>query len=91
MWTSIWRAVQGRDYGHGMGRPEKLTPERQRPADLLERWAGAWVAIKDGEVIAAAHNARELVPQLHEMGAAAEGAVARYVPRPSDTIVIGVG
>jgi len=67
-----------------MQKPERLPPS-------LKGWEGKWVAIKDGEVIAAAHNARELVPKLHELGPEGEGAVARYVPPPSDTIVIGVG
>lgn len=85
----LWWVSEDLRYGCGMARPERLAPEPQ-PADLT-RWAGCWVALKNGEVIAAAHNARELVPQLHEMGSSADGAVARYVPRPSDAIVIGVG
>lgn len=66
-----------------------LEPER-RLRDL-DRWEGLWVAVKDGKVIAAASNSRELVPKLVEMGPAGQGAVAQYVPRRSDTIVIGVG
>lgn len=62
----------------------------RRLADL-DRWEGMWVAVKDGKVIAAAHNSRDLVPKLVEMGPAGRGAVAQYVPRPSDTIVVGVG
>jgi hypothetical protein len=50
-----------------------------------------WVAVKDGKVIAAAYNSRELVPKLAEMGPAGRGAVAQYVPPRSDTIVVGVG
>jgi hypothetical protein len=50
-----------------------------------------WVAVKDGEVIAAAYNSRELVPMLVAMGPAGRGAVAQYVPHHSDTITIGVG
>ena len=66
-----------------------LEPERKLPD--LDRWAGLWIAVKDGEVIAAAHNSRDLVPMLIEKGPAAVGAVAQYVPHPSDTIVVGVG
>jgi hypothetical protein len=64
-------------------------PER-RPAEVA-RFVGCWVAVKDGHVVAAAHNARELVPMLHELGEAARGAVAQYVPHPSDAVMIGVG
>jgi hypothetical protein len=65
-----------------------LEPERRLPD--LDRWEGLWIAVKDGRVIAAAHNSRDLV-QLTETGPAGRGAVAQYVPRRSDTIVIGVG
>jgi hypothetical protein len=50
-----------------------------------------WVAVKDGEVIAAAHNSRDLVPMVREKGPAGQGAVAQFVPQRSDEIVIGVG
>ena len=66
-----------------------MEPERRLAA--LDGWEGYWVAVKDGEVIAAAHSSRELVPKLHEMGQAGRGAVAQYVPHESDVIVIGVG
>jgi hypothetical protein len=74
--------------GRAEGR-KPLEPERRLPD--LDRWEGLWVAVKDGKVIAAAHNSRELVPKLIEMGEAGRGAVAQYVPRRSDTIVVGVG
>lgn len=79
--TSVW------GYRRGMART--WTPE-SRPAELDE-FVGRWVAVKDGRVIAAALNARELVPQLHELGEKGRGAVAQYVPLPSDSIMIGVG
>lgn len=56
-----------------------------------EHWAGQWVAVKDGEVIAAAHNSRDLVPQVRSLGPKGRGAVAQFVPEPSDVVVIGVG
>ncbi len=56
-----------------------------------KRWAGSWVAVKDGEVIAAAHNSRELVPAVRQLGARGRGAVAQFVPEPSDVVMIGVG
>jgi len=66
-----------------------MQPERRLPE--LDRWVGLWVAVKDGEVIAAASTSPELVRVLHDMGEAGEGAVAQYVPRPSKSIAIGVG
>ena len=66
-----------------------LEPQRRLPA--LDGMEGLWVAVKDGKVIAAAHNSRDLVPQLIAMGPAGRGAVAQYVPHRSDTIVVGVG
>jgi hypothetical protein len=57
----------------------------------LDGWTGMWVAIKDGAVIAAAPTSRELVVQVRSKGELAKGAVAQFVPTPSDEIVIGVG
>jgi hypothetical protein len=67
----------------------RVEPER-RP-EGIDRYAGLWVAVKDGEVIAASHNSRDLVPMVRSKGAAAAGAVAQYVPHRTDDIVIGVG
>jgi len=50
-----------------------------------------WVAVKDGEVIAAAHNSRDLVPEVRSKGEKGRGAVAQFVPHRSDDIMIGVG
>ncbi|MCA0331934.1 MAG: DUF5678 domain-containing protein [Actinobacteria bacterium] len=69
--------------------PPVWTPE-PRPAEL-DQFTGKWVAVKDGVVVACANNARELVPMLHELGEAGRGAVAQYVPFPSDAVMIGVG
>ena len=57
----------------------------------LDKWAGMWIAVKDGKVIAAAYNSRDLVPMVKELGEAGRGAVAQFVPPRSDDIVIGVG
>lgn len=86
----FWRVARRAGYRHGMGRrPQRQEPER-RPA-ALDGWEGYWVAVKDGEVIAAAHNSRDLVPELEKLGPKAHGAVAQYVPLRSNTVVIGVG
>ncbi len=90
MLQALWRVVQRSSYLCGMGRRRKpMEPERRLPE--LDRWEGLWVAVKDGKVIATAHNSRDLVPELERLGAAGRGAVAQYVPRRSETIVIGVG
>lgn len=70
-------------------RHHRVEPVR-RPG-WLEEWTGMWVAVKDDKVIAAAYNARDLVPQVRSKGETGRGAVAQYVPKYSDDIVIGVG
>lgn len=85
----LWRVVLRRNYSTSMGKPGRRGVEPREPA--LNGWEGYWVAVKDGEVIAAAHNSRDLVPELHKLGNKARGAVAQYVPFPSDEIVVGVG
>ena len=86
----LWRVTRSPRYLRYMGsRREPMEPERRLPE--LDRWQGLWVAVKDGEVIAAASTSRELVPELHKLGERGRGAVAQYVPRPTDKIIIGVG
>jgi hypothetical protein len=72
-------------------RHEPMEPERRLPE--LDRWVGLWVAVKDGKVIAAAPTSLELVDALHKLRpvGAGRGAVAQYVPEPTDRIMIGVG
>jgi hypothetical protein len=53
--------------------------------------AGRWVAVKDGQVVAAAHSARELVPAVRKLVKEGRGAVTQYVPHRSDTIMLGIG
>jgi hypothetical protein len=67
----------------------RVEPERALPG--LDQWSGMWVAVKDGKVIAAAHNSRDLVPMVRELGEAGKGAVAQFVPPHTDEIVVGVG
>jgi hypothetical protein len=68
-----------------------MEPERRLPE--LDQYEGLWVAVKDGKVITAAPTSLELVRALHELrpAGAGEGAVAQYVPMPTDEVVIGVG
>lgn len=70
--------------------PRRLEPIR-RPPDL-DRWAGHWVALKQGEVIAAASTSSELAFRLRELGSKGEGAVTEYVrPGHEDAYAVGVG
>ena len=86
---AVWKGKRERKSGSASARPSKVEPERQ--PESLKGWEGYWVALKGDEVVAAARHPRELAAKLHEMGPAGAGAVARFVPRPSDVIVIGVG
>lgn len=80
------RATPG--YPRGMS-SRSVEPIRRDPG--LDRWIGMWIAVKDGEVIAAAHNSNELVKMVIEMGARGSGAGAQFVPSRQVSIVIGVG
>jgi hypothetical protein len=88
MINKLLRVVKEWRYPRGMA-THAVEPVR-RP-DFLDNWVGMWIAVKDGEVIAAAYNSRELVPMVREKGKAGEGAVAQFVPPRSEDIVIGVG
>jgi len=91
MRQTLRRVLQAGRYACGMSnrRPRRVSPER-RP-EGIDSWAGMWVAVKDGAVIAAAHNSRDLVPMVRSQGPAGEGAVAQFVPHRTDDIMIGVG
>lgn len=88
MTIRLWRALRGRGYRRGMSN-RRSGPEPRNPA--LKGWEGYWVAVKDGKVIAAANNSRDLVPELRKLGKKAHGAVAQYVPLPDNAMVVGVG
>jgi hypothetical protein len=88
LWRVTWRVA----YLCGMGsrrRKRHVEPERALPG--LDQWSGMWVAVKDGKVIAAAHNSRDLVPMVRKLGEAGRGAVAQFVSPHTDEIVIGMG
>lgn len=92
MTSALWRAARQSFYRRGMrSRREPIEPERRLPE--LDRYVGLWVAVKDGKVVAAASTSLELVDALHKLRpvGAGRGAVAQYVPRPSEQIMIGVG
>lgn len=88
MIEKLRRVVNRSGYSRGMS-PRKVEPIRRDPK--LDHWVGMWVAVKDGEVVAAAHNSNELVKMVIEMGPKGAGAVAQFVPDRQDSIIIGVG
>jgi hypothetical protein len=91
MMDDLGRAFNRWRYARGMGRRRSKRVEPERRLADIDRYAGMWIAVKDGKVVAAAASSRELVPMVRSKGPAAEGAVAQYVPERSDDIVIGVG
>jgi hypothetical protein len=91
MIRNLWRGVKGLTYRRGMSQRRQFHVEPIRRPVGLDSYAGMWVAVKDGVVVAAAYNSRDLVPMVREKGRDGEGAVAQFVPTPSEDIVIGVG
>ena len=90
--VDLWRAVTRSAYSWGMGRnghADRLPRERQ--PEELRHYAGLWVAVKDGEVVAVSGSSLGLVSEVHNLGDRGRGAVAQYVAPHSDSIVIGVG
>lgn len=60
--------------------------------DTLYGLEGKWVAVADGEVIAAADTSHELALQLHAMDhRKSRAAVIEYVRPESDAYIVGVG
>lgn len=87
-----WRFVDVVVYLRDMGRhrsSRRLGRVRQ-PSDL-RTYAGSWVAIKDGQVVAAAPTSLDLVAEVKKLGVAGESSVAQYVAPHDDAIIIGVG
>lgn len=61
------------------------------PPAATERYEGLWVALKDGEVVAAARTSRELVYALAKLGPAAKGATMQRVPSAERGLLVGLG
>lgn len=89
---SIWRVACMAKYRRGMGIAR--TGPRIRPAKrpaALDEYAGQWVALKDGRVIAHSPDPRTVVHEMRRMGRAAEGAVLQRASKPTDSLAVGLG
>jgi hypothetical protein len=90
--SKAWRSLLRRTYGDPMTiarRGQRMEPER-RPA-LMDDYAGQWVAIRDGQVIAHSVSSRDVVRQLRAMGPAAKGAVLQRAATESEALSVGLG
>jgi hypothetical protein len=83
-----WRYRE--DVGIGRQPGQEQVPPAQRPQDLAD-YAGHWVALLRGNVIASADNDRELAQKLKNLGPDGENAVMQYVRPPVSGYVVGVG
>jgi Family of unknown function (DUF5678) len=57
----------------------------------LDSYAGEWVALKDGVVIAHAASSRDVVRQLKAMGPAGKGAVLHRAATEDEPLSVGLG
>jgi hypothetical protein len=88
----LWRVACRAGYRRGMAIARKSRPiQPARRPSALEAYAGQWVAVKDGVVIAHAPNSRDVVRQMRLMGPAAEGAVLQRAAQPDEALAVGLG
>jgi len=88
----LWRLPRLRPYLGGMGvarRGQRVDPIPR--AQALDKHAGEWVAIKDGQVIAHSPSSREVVRQMRGLGTAAEGAILQRAATPTEALAVGLG
>lgn len=88
-----WFPHVGQGYRGAMGIARRGTPVAPVPrAANLEAFIGMWVAVVDGEVVAAEKTSRELAYRLHQMDHRKRARVVMEYVRPaSDAYIIGVG
>jgi hypothetical protein len=97
---AIWRHQLGSwlrcrvGYGAAMARSEgpgtRIAPVPRPPA--LEAYAGMWVAVSDGAVVAAAPTSHRLALTLHDMDhRKRHRVVVQYVRPATDAYIVGVG
>lgn len=74
--------------------PVSRSHPRVDAAPYLEdkkRFENHWVAVKDGEIVAAAETSRDLVVEMRRLGSRAAGATAEFVRPAADGYIVGVG
>ena len=88
----LWRVACLASYRRGMGiarRSRRIQPARR--LHVLDQYAGQWVALKDGRVIAHSADARDVVRQMRQMGREAEGAVLQRAAEATEALSVGLG
>ncbi len=85
----LGKPTYSRSVGIARKSPGWRTP--LQPPPELARYAGLWVATKDGKIIATASSSRELVHTLAKLGPAGHEAVVQRVPSREAGIVVGMG
>jgi Family of unknown function (DUF5678) len=90
---SLWRVARRLPYVRGMGGVArwsgKTTPIPR--LDVLDDYAGEWVAVKDGKVIAHSPSSREVVRQMRKLGQKAQGAVLQRAAGSTEAPAVGLG
>lgn len=89
MLARLWRRLIA-------GLRNSTMPRTHRPLDLagsLRGFEGRWVAVKDGDVIAAAETMDRLLLTLHESqrGASVQNATVLRVPAEHEAELVGLG
>lgn len=67
----------------------RVRPIKHDPA--LDEYAGEWVAVKDGEVIAHSADSRGVVRQLRTRPDGGQGAVVHRVATSAEPLAVGLG
>ncbi len=68
---------------------EPIEPLPRVPA--IDQYAGQWVAVKDGRVVACAVRPRDLVVLVRSMGEEGADATVEFVAGLSDSFRVGLG
>ena len=66
-----------------------MQPE-PRPENL-DIYENCWVALKNGEIVAAAPTSQELACEIRRLGSKASGCTMQFVRPSADAYIVGVG
>jgi len=84
MLPGVVLARYGRDMTEGRVQPIKHDP-------VLDEYAGQWVAVKDGRVVAHSVDSRGVVRQLRTRKDGGRGAVVQRVATAAEPLAVGLG